>query len=101
MTELEKKASELASSFASLEVVNRYKRIKTLIAQDEYLSSLDNKITTLKKSIKGECLSHHDTLKEIKALEKEKNEYPLIVSLKECEETIDSLVRRIQDLFII
>ena len=44
MTELEKKASELASSFASLEVVNRYKRIKTLIAQDEYLSSLDNKI---------------------------------------------------------
>ena len=51
MTELEKKASELASSFASLEVVNRYKRIKTLIAQDEYLSSLDNKITTLKKSI--------------------------------------------------
>ena len=97
MTELEKKASELAS----LEVVNRYKRIKTLIAQDEYLSSLDNKITTLKKSIKGECLSHQDTLKEIKALEKEKNEYPLIVSLKECEETIDSLVRRIQDLFII
>ncbi|MDY5455216.1 MAG: YlbF family regulator [Bacilli bacterium] len=101
MTELEKKASELASSFASLEVVNRYKRIKTLIAQDEYLSSLDNKITTLKKSIKGECLSHQETLKEIKALEKEKNEYPLIVSLKECEETIDSLVRRIQDLFII
>ena len=101
MTELEKKSSELASSFASLEVVNRYKRIKALIAQDEYLSSLDNKITTLKKSIKGECLSHQDTLKEIKALEKEKNEYPLIVSLKECEETIDSLVRRIQDLFII
>ena len=101
MTELEKKASELASSFASLEVVNRYKRIKTLIAQDEYLSSLENKITTLKKSIKGECLSHQDALKEIKALEKEKNEYPLIVSLKECEETIDSLVRRIQDLFII
>ena len=101
MTELEKKASELASSFASLEVVNRYKRTKALIAQDEYLSSLDNKITTLKKSIKGECLSHQDTLKEIKALEKEKNEYPLIVSLKECEETIDSLVRRIQDLFII
>ena len=101
MTELEKKASELASSFTSLEVVNRYKRIKALIAQDEYLSSLDNKITTLKKSIKGECLSHQDTLKEIKALEKEKNEYPLIVSLKECEETIDSLVRRIQDLFII
>ena len=101
MTELEKKASELASSFASLEVVIRYKRIKALIAQDEYLSSLDNKITSLKKSIKGECLSHQDTLKEIKALEKEKNEYPLIVSLKECEETIDSLVRRIQDLFII
>ena len=101
MTELEKKASELASSFASLEVVNRYKRIKALIAQDEYLSSLDNNITSLKKSIKGECLSHQDTLKEIKALEKEKNEYPLIVSLKECEETIDSLVRRIQDLFII
>ena len=101
MTELEKKASELAFSFASLEVVNRYKRIKALIAQDEYLSSLDNKITTLKKSIKGECLSHQDTLKEIKALEKEKNVYPLIVSLKECEETIDSLVRRIQDLFII
>ena len=101
MTELEKKASKLAFSFASLEVVNRYKRIKTLIAQDEYLSSLDNKITSLKKSIKGECLSHQDTLKEIKALEKEKNEYPLIVSLKECEETIDSLVRRIQDLFII
>ena len=101
MTELEKKASELASSFASLEVVNRYKRIKALIAQDEYLSSLDNKITTLKKSIKGECLSHQDTLKEIKALEKEKNEYPLIVSLKECEETIDFLVSRIQDLFII
>ena len=45
MTELEKKASELASSFASLEVVNRYKRIKTLIAQDEYLSSLDNVAT--------------------------------------------------------
>ena len=67
----------------------------------KYLSSLENKITTLKKSIKGECLSHQDTLKEIKALEKEKNEYPLIVSLKECEETIDSLVRRIQDLFII
>ena len=82
-------------------MVNRYKRIKALIAQDEYLSSLENKITTLKKSIKGECLSHQDTLKEIKALEKEKNEYPLIVSLKECEETIDSLVRRIQDLFII
>ena len=101
MTELEKKASELASSFASLEVVNRYKIIKSLIAQDEYLSSLDNKITTLKKSIKGECLSHQDTLNKIKALEKEKNEYPLIVSLKECEETIDSLVRRIQDLFII
>ena len=101
MNELEKKASELASSFASLEVVNRYKRIKALIAQDEYLSSLDNKITTLKKSIKGECLSHQDTLNKIKALEKEKNEYPLIVSLKECEETIDSLVSRIQDLFII
>ena len=101
MTELEKKASELASSFASLEVVNRYKRIKALIAQCEYLSSLDNKIPTLYKSIKGECLYHQVTLNKIKALEKEKNEYPLIVSLKECEETIDSLVRRIQDLFII